>query len=130
MTDDDWWDTLPDAVRRCDLREPGAKLPLPMPPRFAEGLCDRGRPRAPPDDRDRRHDKLDLPVLATLIGTYIVVSFVHRVFTPVVGGATIGRALFGLRGVVTTTGPKPSLGALLEAWLVMRYFAVLGALGA
>lgn len=58
-----------------------------------------------------------------------MVSFVHRVLLQWWWGATLGRALFAQRCVVTATGAKPSLGALLKTWLVLGFFAVFSTLG-
>ena len=123
-TDHGWLDFMPWSVRRRDLREPGAKLPLPDPPGWQRGGAIVVDLAIHLTIAIVVTMKLNLPVLATLIGTYTVVSFVHRVLLQWWWGATIGRALFALRYVNTTTGAKPSFGVLLKSWLVLGWLAV------
>lgn len=120
---DDFWDALPDAVRRRDLRAPGAKLPLPVPPV-------RQRAFAVAVDMAPHltiaivvTTKLALPIWVSLIGAYLAVPFIHRVLLQWRRDATIGRALFGLRNAVPATGTKPSFGAQLKVWLVLLSLA-------
>ncbi|MEV6904837.1 hypothetical protein [Amycolatopsis sp. NPDC051372] len=128
-TDHGWLDFMPWSVRRRDLREPGAKLPLPDPPAWQRGGAIVADLAIHLTIAIVVTMNLNLPVLPTLIGTYTVVSFVHRVLLQRWWGATTGRALFVLRYLITTTGAKPSFGVLLKAWLVLGYFALFGGLG-
>ncbi len=123
--DRDWTDTLPEPVRRRDLREPGAAPPYPKVPFWQwGGAC--------------TVDillhlaialvvalRVDLPFAVTAITVYTVVSFGHRCLLQWWWGGTIGRVLFGLRCVVTATGAKATFGGLLKFWLLAGYILVL-----
>ncbi|MGW4488288.1 RDD family protein [Amycolatopsis sp. NPDC004368] len=130
LLDEDWWDALPYAVRRRDLRGAGAKRPLPDPPAW-QRIC------AIAVDLVLHLTVaivllavagIDLPDLVVLIGSYVGVSFVHRVVLQWWWRATIGRALFGLRSAVAT-GARPRFGALLTLWVFQGLVAATGVLG-
>ncbi len=122
QADEDWTDTLPEPVRRRDLR---AAPPFPVPPGWQWGwafLVDFGLHLAIAIAVAVR---LDLPFPVTAVAVFTTVSFVHRVLLQWWWGATLGRALFGLTCVDKRTGGKATLGGLVKAWLLAGYLVVL-----
>ncbi|MEA5363257.1 hypothetical protein VA596_27250 [Amycolatopsis sp., V23-08] len=64
----------------------------------------------------------------TLVTTYVVASFVHRVLLRRWWGVTLGGGIAQVRWVEIETGLTPTLGQLAVLWLFASLFSVLTAL--